>query len=246
MSRLLVSVRSAAEARVALAGGADVIDVKEPAAGPLGRAEPHVWKDVRQAVGGSAELSLALGELWDWSGADRPEATWPEGMRWAKVGLAGAAGWSDWPRHWHDLARRIAPVRLVPVAYADAERAGAPSLLEIIKATQVDPGAAPPAKMLLIDTWKKDQRRLLDWYSLLELAHLRAALAQAGIGLALAGRLRLEDVRQLVPLRPALIAVRGLACGGDRLARVQRDRVAVLRRLCQAGAHANGAAARGA
>ena len=34
---LLVSVRSAAEAATALAGGADLIDVKEPSRGPLGR-----------------------------------------------------------------------------------------------------------------------------------------------------------------------------------------------------------------
>ena len=37
-TRLLVSVRSAAEAEEALAGGAALIDVKEPANGPLGKA----------------------------------------------------------------------------------------------------------------------------------------------------------------------------------------------------------------
>ena len=38
--RLLVSVRSAAEVRPALAGGADIIDAKEPSLGSLGRGEP--------------------------------------------------------------------------------------------------------------------------------------------------------------------------------------------------------------
>ena len=38
-SRLLVSVRSAAEAEIALHGGADLIDVKEPTRGSLGRAD---------------------------------------------------------------------------------------------------------------------------------------------------------------------------------------------------------------
>ena len=42
MTRLLVSVRSAAEAEAALLGGADVIDVKEPDRGPLGRADDAV------------------------------------------------------------------------------------------------------------------------------------------------------------------------------------------------------------
>ena len=36
MTKLLVSVRDAAEAIDALAGGADLIDVKEPLAGSLG------------------------------------------------------------------------------------------------------------------------------------------------------------------------------------------------------------------
>ena len=38
MTGLLVSVRSASEARVALAAGVDVIDVKEPNRGSLGAA----------------------------------------------------------------------------------------------------------------------------------------------------------------------------------------------------------------
>src|SRR5256885_16611977 len=44
---LLVSVRSAGEAEAAIAGGADLIDVKEPAYGSLGRA-----KDETIAAGG--------------------------------------------------------------------------------------------------------------------------------------------------------------------------------------------------
>src|SRR5207244_7336185 len=46
MTGLLVSVRSAAEAETALAGGADVVDVKEPRRGALGPADPSVWKQV--------------------------------------------------------------------------------------------------------------------------------------------------------------------------------------------------------
>src|SRR5947209_8028398 len=43
---LLVSVRSAAEARAALDGGAALIDIKEPARGPLGRADDGVMAEV--------------------------------------------------------------------------------------------------------------------------------------------------------------------------------------------------------
>src|SRR5690554_1200212 len=44
--RLLVSVRSPEEAEAALVGGADLIDVKEPAAGSLGRAADAVIEAV--------------------------------------------------------------------------------------------------------------------------------------------------------------------------------------------------------
>ena len=47
---LLVSVRSAEEAITAVKAGADLIDVKEPARGPLGMAEAEV-------VGGTVRTS---------------------------------------------------------------------------------------------------------------------------------------------------------------------------------------------
>jgi uncharacterized protein (UPF0264 family) len=47
MSRLLVSVRSAVEARAARAGGCDLIDAKEPSRGPLGAVTPDVLAEVR-------------------------------------------------------------------------------------------------------------------------------------------------------------------------------------------------------
>ena len=48
---LLVSVRSAEEATVALKAGADLIDVKEPTRGPLGMAEAEVVGGVLATVG---------------------------------------------------------------------------------------------------------------------------------------------------------------------------------------------------
>ena len=43
---LLVSVRSAEEAASALAGGADVIDAKDPAAGTLGPVAAQVFREM--------------------------------------------------------------------------------------------------------------------------------------------------------------------------------------------------------
>jgi len=61
MAALLVSVRSAAEALAALAGGAAVIDVKEPSRGPLGRADGDVWRAVLAAV---SQAGAAPAHAW--------------------------------------------------------------------------------------------------------------------------------------------------------------------------------------
>ena len=44
--KLLVSVRTIEEARAALAGGADIIDIKEPTRGSLGRADEAVLTSI--------------------------------------------------------------------------------------------------------------------------------------------------------------------------------------------------------
>ena len=48
--KLLVSVRNATEAAAARAGGADIIDAKEPAAGALGAVRLTTFEDIVDAV----------------------------------------------------------------------------------------------------------------------------------------------------------------------------------------------------
>lgn len=69
--RLLVSVRCPIEAEAAIHGGADVIDVKEPLHGSLGRAHLQVASEIAQRVqecASAARLSFALGEVTEWLG----------------------------------------------------------------------------------------------------------------------------------------------------------------------------------
>ncbi|MEX0712176.1 MAG: (5-formylfuran-3-yl)methyl phosphate synthase, partial [Pirellulales bacterium] len=50
MTKLLVSVRSLAEARLALAAGVDLIDLKEPARGSLGALDPAVARQIVRSL----------------------------------------------------------------------------------------------------------------------------------------------------------------------------------------------------
>jgi uncharacterized protein (UPF0264 family) len=218
---LLVSVRSAAEAEIALAGGADLIDVKEPRHGSLGAAEPAVWAAVTKAVAGRVPTSVALGELLDDFQLSRlPRAA---GMNFAKIGLSGCEGVPDWAERWTGAMRGLPTgVQPVAVAYADWQRARSPSAVELLPV-----GAHLGAPYLLIDTFDKSAGRLLDHLSVDELAKLSDRAARHGMRLVLAGSLEERAIQLLAELRPAYFAVRGAACEGARtqaiaLARVKR------------------------
>jgi len=60
--RLLVSVAHADEVEAALAGGADIVDAKDPLRGALGAVSPSVLGAIARALGGRRPLSVALGD----------------------------------------------------------------------------------------------------------------------------------------------------------------------------------------
>src|SRR3990172_3975966 len=100
---LLVSVRNADEARIALEGGADVIDVKEPSRGSLGAADAEVVAAVVRAIGGSVPISVAAGELIDHRQSGATSSVSAFGVAYIKLGLAGCAVVSDWPEWWREV-----------------------------------------------------------------------------------------------------------------------------------------------
>src|SRR5687768_8449794 len=61
--QLLVSVRSAAEVEPALAGGAEIVDAKEPSRGPLGPVSPDTLAEILAQVPQDRACSVALGDL---------------------------------------------------------------------------------------------------------------------------------------------------------------------------------------
>ena len=63
--RLLVSVASPDDAREAVAGGADIIDAKDPGMGALGAVSLTRLGDIREVVGGARPLTAALGDAVD-------------------------------------------------------------------------------------------------------------------------------------------------------------------------------------
>src|SRR5256885_15086248 len=77
--RLLVSVRGSVEARAALAGGADVIDAKDPARGALGPVQRDRLAAIRRVGGAARPVSAALGDADDDATAAAAAAAPPGG-----------------------------------------------------------------------------------------------------------------------------------------------------------------------
>jgi (5-formylfuran-3-yl)methyl phosphate synthase len=223
MAGLLVSVRSADEARAAVAGGASVIDVKEPDRGPLGRADVATWRAVRRAVPPGIPVSVALGELPEWRGTAGLVADAFAGIAYRKLGLAGAGpGWArEWARVRGDFGGDAA---WVAVAYADWGRAGAPHPDEVLESALGGDFAG-----VLVDTWDKARPGPID---LSWTPWVRRARA-GGRFVALAGGLDAAAIARSAPLAPDLFAVRGAACDrGDRRGTIDPRRVALLARAC--------------
>src|SRR5256885_10829417 len=88
--RLLVSVRGSVEARAALAGGADVIDAKDPARGALGPVQRDRLAAIRRVGGAARPGSAALGDADDDAMAAAPAAAAP-GVALVKLGLRGGS-----------------------------------------------------------------------------------------------------------------------------------------------------------
>lgn len=211
MAELLVSVRSLQEAQAALAGGASVIDVKEPSRGSLGRARDATITTIVRYTAGRRPVSAALGELVE----ELPCFAEP-GLSYVKWGLAGCGRRARWQA---DLAAAIARLQetnahchAVAVAYADWRRAESPPPDEVCAfACSHSCGA------FLIDTWHKDGSTLLDWLCFAEANHLLQTCRRAGVRVAFAGSLGAAQIRRLRPADPDWFAVRGAVCeGGQR------------------------------
>lgn len=203
--KLLVSVRNLVELEVVAASGVDVIDLKEPAHGPLGRVSQEVSSRAIGMVAGRAMTSLAMGELVDLPVLPAAVST---GFHFAKAGLSGIRTscalrdrWMAWKA---SLDPRCCPV---VVAYADHENSHSLPVQELA-GFAVDVGA----KWFLIDTWSKKGRGLLEWVEPGELKRVVAQLADSGVNTVLAGSLDARIFSRLRDIPAAMLGVRGAVC----------------------------------
>lgn len=219
---LLVSPSSIEEAEFCL--DADIIDVKRPAEGSLGANFPWVIREIKK-LAGETPVSAAIGDYGPTPGNAALAAYGAAcaGADFVKIGLM-----FDDPVAAREVITAVVkavkdpfPEKTVVISgYSDFARLGS-----------IDPYIMAPiaaecgADFAMIDTGRKDGKSTFEFMSKEVLQKFTRRNRSLGLGTALAGSLKFEDIPVLKEIDPEIIGVRGMVCGGDRTTMVKADLV---------------------
>jgi uncharacterized protein (UPF0264 family) len=219
--RLLASVTSETEARLAAARGADIIDCKNPAEGALGALPCSVVASIREAVPRHIPVSATVGDL-----PSHPDTVVRAAAAMAATGCdivkIGFFPGGDAEATIRSLGQDVAPrTPLVAVLMADAP-------LDLALVAQLgDAGFAG----VMLDTAVKDGRTLSDHRTPAELRRFIGEAHSAGLFAGLAGSLRVSQIPELLALEPDVLGFRGALCTArDRQQALDAAAMSVVRR----------------
>ena len=229
---LLVSVASADEAATAVAGGADIIDAKDPAAGPLGAVRLDVLSQIVSTAGAARLVTAALGDAADHAAIERAAfGAASAGAGFVKIGFAGVAGKAQAASLLAAAGHGAASggdgrCGVVAVAYADADAVASLNPDELL-----DAAAAAGSAGVLLDTAHKNGPGLRGLIGDEAVSAWVARAHRHGLMVALAGRLQLDDLDFVREAGADIAGVRGAACDGGRAGRISVEKVRALARL---------------
>jgi uncharacterized protein (UPF0264 family) len=226
--KLLISPKNETEAAEAIAGGADIIDVKNPKEGPLGANFPWVIRRIRQITPENIEVSCTLGEVPNLPGSMALAALGAAttGVNYVKAGLYGLKTLEEAVYLMQGVtkaAKDFNPsIKVVVSGYADATRI-----------CTVDPLIVPEiaskahADIAMIDTAVKDGKSLFTFLTQPQLRLFVETTHSYGLKAALAGSLQKEDLPVVYALGVDVVGLRGAVCTlSDRVnGRITREKV---------------------
>ncbi|MHA1300729.1 MAG: (5-formylfuran-3-yl)methyl phosphate synthase [Candidatus Helarchaeota archaeon] len=214
--KLLVSPINIQEAQTSIAGGADIIDVKNPLEGSLGANFPWIITKIQKLVkeqGDGLEISATLGDFPNLPGTASLAALGLAScnVNYIKVGLKGPKSKDDAIYFMKQVKRAVSEfnekIKVVVAGYADNKRFGTidPNLIpEIAIESEVD--------VAMVDTGIKDGKNLFDFMSMSDLEKFVTIGKDNNIIIALAGSVKKEHFPKLKKLNPNIIGLRGAAC----------------------------------
>jgi uncharacterized protein (UPF0264 family) len=226
--KLLISPKDEKEAAEAIAGGADIIDVKNPKEGALGASFPWIIKRIREITPKSIEVSCTLGDVPNLPGAMSLAALGAAttGVDYIKAGLYGLKTEEEAVYLMQNVTKAVKDcnpsIKVVATGYADAKRIGSVNPMLIPDITH-----KAEADIAMIDTAVKDGKNLFTFLTINQLRSFADAAHDYGLKAALAGSLKKEDLPAVYALGADVVGLRGAACThGDRVdGRITRETV---------------------
>lgn len=221
MTLMLASVTGPQEAEIAIEGGADIIDLKDPKAGALGALGFEAVRETVRAIAGRRPASAVTGDL-----LPKPAlilktavAMAETGVEFVKVGLFPGA-------ERRNCIKALAPLagetKLIAVLFADREADF--DLIGLL----AESGFAG----VMLDTAGKGNGSLISHMKPARLEEFVSRSRATGLMAGLAGSLEAPDVPRLLPLRPDVLGFRGALCrNDDRRSPLDPQAVSAIRRL---------------
>ncbi|MCW4045655.1 MAG: hypothetical protein NWE94_09090 [Candidatus Bathyarchaeota archaeon] len=226
--KLLISPADEKEALEAIAGGAEIIDVKNPKEGSLGASFPWVIRRIRELAPPSIEVSCAIGDAPNLPCAVSLAALGAAttGVDYIKIGLYGVRTKEEAIYLMRNVTKSVknynSSIKVVAAGYADAARVGSinPLLVPVI-------AHLSGADVAMIDTAVKDGENLFAYLTVNQLQGFVNAAHSHGLKAALAGSLRKEDLPTVYNIGADIAGMRSAACtDGDRInGRITREKV---------------------
>jgi uncharacterized protein (UPF0264 family) len=218
------------EAKAALKGGADILDVKNPEEGSLGANFPWAIKEVVQLAGGKIPVSATIGDLDYKPGTASLAALGAafSGADYIKAGLLGIKTSEQAENMLTKIVRSVKDYspekKVVASAYSDFNRVGSISPMLLPKVAK-----NCGADVVMVDTAIKDGRSTFEFMNEQELDEFISAGVKLGLDVAIAGTIGFKDLDLLKRLSPSIIGVRGIVCGGDRKSSIKPELVTKLK-----------------
>jgi hypothetical protein len=225
--QVLISPESVEEALSIIDCNMDILDVKNTKEGSLGAQFPWNTKRVVEACAPrQIKISATLGDLPFKPGTASLAAFGVAvcGVTYVKAGLHGATTYQQ-AYEMMDAVRQgvrmvSATADVVAAGYADWRRFGGLSTTDLVKAAR-----DTRCDLVMVDTAIKDGKTLFDNMSMDELKDFVGSAREAGMGVALAGSIKMEHADRLFEINADLIGVRGAVCEGkDRSTRICPDK----------------------
>jgi len=202
MTQLLISVTNIEEAQLALAHGADIIDLKDPSQGALGALPLPTIAAVMTLVNAQKPVSATIGDLPMQPAVILKGVTALMALKvdFIKIGFFATDDYQPCLTALHQLTQ--AGAKLIAVLFAD--HSYHPELIASIKQAGFIG--------IMLDTANKNGLTLMDHYSAEQQLKFAQQVFTQGLLLGFAGSLQLKHVAALKKINPTYIGFRGGVC----------------------------------